>query len=204
MAKRKRLTPHQWDALREEYEQGATMAALAAKYGVTANTIGSRFRRKGLSARPRGPQQGAKLSRQQWAILRGEYEQGATIADCAAKFGAGEHAIRCYFRRHGLWVRLPAQGTKLTPEQWQQAAKDYQAGVAIWRLAKQHGVSKGLISLGLRRRGTKLRPPPYPAKHPQPTAWPERKADTITYDHDDEPRRREAAFLAQQLYGGGG
>jgi predicted DNA binding protein len=49
-----KLTDDQVAAVANEYQQGATGAQLAEKYGVSTNTVFNALRRAGVEIRPRG------------------------------------------------------------------------------------------------------------------------------------------------------
>lgn len=83
--------------VREKYEAGATMKALAAEYGCTVQTIGNAIRRVGGRNRPGG--RPSNWTPERTAKLVSEYKAGASIETLAAKYRITTGAMRQKLRR---------------------------------------------------------------------------------------------------------
>jgi len=131
-----------------EYASGLTMAQIAARYGVSRETISTRLHAAGVAgrhpARPIPVGEAAAL-----------YRQGATLTGLAAKYMVSAKTIK---------RRLTSVGVPLRPRGGQravipvpEAARLYASGQTLRQLAGRYQVSEQVISSRLAAAGTPLR-----------------------------------------------
>ena len=131
-----------------EYADGLTMAQIAARYGVSRETISTRLRAAGVAGRhPAKP------------VPEGEavalYQQGATLTDLAARYEVSVKTIKRRLTSAGVLVR-PRGGTRI-PIPVPEAARLYASGQTLRQLAGRYQVSEQVISSRLAEAGTPLR-----------------------------------------------
>jgi uncharacterized protein (DUF433 family) len=134
------------------YAAGLTMAAIAARYGVSADTISARLHAAGVTIR-RAPRPGGKSAWAQEAATR--YQQGATVAELASAYAVSASTV--YRTLSAAGVTMRRSGPARTPIPVEEAARLYAAGQTLRQLADRYGVGERIISDRLTEAGTPLR-----------------------------------------------
>jgi transposase len=134
--------------LADLYTSGQTMAQIAARYGVSRETISTRLHAAGVAGRhPAKP------------VLTGEaaalYQQGASINGLAARYTVSAATMRRHLASVGVSIRPPGGQRARIPVQ--EAARLYTAGQTLRQLARRYQVSEQVISSRLTEAGTPLR-----------------------------------------------
>lgn len=89
--------------LRREYEAGATLEALAGKYGSFLNTIADRLRLAGTAIRPAGVRKGTivrdgtgsrKLPMAMLPVVLAAFDRGEALAAIGARHGITRERVR--------------------------------------------------------------------------------------------------------------
>lgn len=157
------------EALKAEYEAGATASELGRKYGVSHTTMLSRLRGAGTKMRPGvsgnvAGSLGGKSARREatnaklpdLATLRAEYEAGASTVTLGKKYGVGATTISVKVREAGGEMRVPGGNAKklrlassgdLMHDEAKRLlmAADYNAGMTMREVGLKHGVSDGHV-----------------------------------------------------------
>ncbi|MFF9280325.1 helix-turn-helix domain-containing protein [Streptomyces griseosporeus] len=164
----KAVTPQ---ALREQYESGATVQELAAASGLSYGTVLNRLRSAGTVMRTswqtRRMRQDPQARRRLATQLRALYEQhGATLAELAAAASVTKRAARHLLIEAGGTPRTAQETLRLRVAQ--RAAERhrlalslrerYEAGASVPELATDCGYSKATVYRLLRQAGTRMRP----------------------------------------------
>lgn len=95
------------------------------------------------------------------ADLVAAYQAGATLKDLSTQFQIARTTIMAHLNRAGTPRRRPILG----PEQVEQAARLYDEGCSLARLADRFHVEAGTVGSALRKAGVSIRPRrgwPYP------------------------------------------
>jgi DNA-directed RNA polymerase specialized sigma24 family protein len=97
----RRLTATEVVELVREYESGADMTELAARWGVHRTTVASHLRRAGAELRRQG------LSAEQVAVAIRLYEGGQSCERLADRFRCDDETVRLALRQAGVTMRSP-------------------------------------------------------------------------------------------------
>ncbi|MEW2557531.1 helix-turn-helix domain-containing protein [Streptomyces griseorubiginosus] len=158
-------------ALRQQYESGATVEELVAASGLSYGTVLNRLHDAGTEMRTswqtrrmrRDPQARQRLA----AHLRTLYEQhGATLTELAAAAGETRRAARRLLIEAGGTVRTTQQtlrmrATKRAAERQRLALSlraRYEACATVPELAQEHSYSVATVYRLLHQAGTRMRP----------------------------------------------
>jgi DNA-binding CsgD family transcriptional regulator len=134
--------------LADLYASGLTMTQIAARYGVSRETISTRLHSAGVaSRRPAKPVPVGEA-----AAL---YQQGASIKGLAAKYAVSATTMRRYLASIGVSIRPVGGQRAQIPVQ--EAARLYTAGQTLRQLARRYRVSEQVVSSRLAEAGTPLR-----------------------------------------------
>jgi uncharacterized protein (DUF433 family) len=130
------------------YADGLSMAQIAARYGVSRETISTRLHAAGVARR----QPAKPIPTGEAATL---YQQDASLKILAARYAVSATTIRRRLASVGVAVRRP--GGQRSPIPVQQAAGLYAAGQTVRQLADRYQVSERVIRDRLAEAGTRLR-----------------------------------------------
>ncbi|WP_239015133.1 helix-turn-helix domain containing protein [Streptomyces sp. CdTB01] len=164
----KAVTPQ---ALREQYESGATVDELVAASGLSYGTVLNRLHDAGTVMRSswqtRRMRQDPQARRRLAARLRTLYEQhGATLTELAAAAGETRRAARRLLIEGGGTVRTTQQTLRMrsaarAAERRKLAVSlraRYEAGATVPELAREHSYSVATVYRLLHQAGTRMRP----------------------------------------------
>ncbi|WP_439812351.1 helix-turn-helix domain-containing protein [Streptomyces sp. P9-2] len=164
----KAVTP---EALRAQYESGATVQELVAASGLSYGTVLNRLRSAGTVMRTswqtRRMRQDPQARRRLATQLRALYEQhGATLAELAAAASMTQRAARRLLIEAGGTPRttqetLRMRAAKRAAERHRLAVslrERYEAGATVPELATDCGYSAATVYRLLRQAGTRMRP----------------------------------------------
>jgi uncharacterized protein (DUF433 family) len=135
------------------YGSGVTMAAIAARYGVSRTTVSARLRGAGVTPRRVAPRPRATPVPVSEAAAR--YRQGATLTGLAAAYQVTGRTLRRELVAAGVSIRPPG-GTRI-PLPVDEAAQLYAAGQTLRQLAERYGVCETVIYTRLTETGVPLR-----------------------------------------------
>jgi uncharacterized protein (DUF433 family) len=138
--------------LAQLYASGLTMAAIAARYGVSRTTISARLRAAGITPRraPRPPTTPIPVPE-----AAAQYRQGATLTGLAAAYHVTGRTLRRQLVAAGVTIRPPG-GTRI-PIPVAEAAQLYAGGQTMAQLAARYGVCETVIYDRLTEAGVPLR-----------------------------------------------
>lgn len=164
----KAVTPQ---ALREQYESGATVAELVAASGLSYGTVLNRLHDAGTVMRTswqtRRMRQNPQARRRLAAHLRTLYEQhGATLTELATAAGETRRGVRRLLIEAGGTVRTTQETLRMraaarAAERHKLAASlrvRYEAGATVPDLAREHSYSVATVYRLLHQAGTRMRP----------------------------------------------
>jgi uncharacterized protein (DUF433 family) len=135
------------------YASGLTMAAIAARYGVSRKTVSARLRRAGVTPRRVTPQPRTTPIPVPEAAAR--YRQGATLTGLARTYRVTGRTLRRELVAAGVAIRPPG-GTRI-PIPVDEAAGLYVSGQTMRQLAQRYGVCETVIYDRLTEAGVPLR-----------------------------------------------
>ncbi|WP_246460691.1 helix-turn-helix domain-containing protein [Streptomyces himalayensis] len=167
-AEGQRVTP---EALRKQYESGATVDELVTASGLSYGTVLNRLRDAGTAMRTswqtRRMRQNPQARRHLAARLRTLYEQhGATLTELAAAAGETRRGARRLLIEAGGTVRTTQQTLRMRAatravERHKLALSlraRYEAGATVPELATEHSYSVATVYRLLHQAGTRMRP----------------------------------------------
>jgi DNA-binding CsgD family transcriptional regulator len=134
--------------LADLYAGGLTMTQIAARYGVSRETISTRLRAAGVAC----PRPAEQVPAGEAAAL---YEQGASLKWLATRYTVSAETIRRHLASVGVSIR-PRGGLRAAIPV-QEAARLYTAGQTLRQLARRYQVSEQVVSKRLADAGTPLR-----------------------------------------------
>jgi hypothetical protein len=157
-------------ALREQYESGATVDELVAASGLSYGTVINRLRETGTVMRTSWQTRrlrDGQARRNLAARLRRLYEQeGATLAELAVAGSVTRRAARLLLIEAGGTPRTTRETLRMrtaaqAPQRKKLAASlrtRYEAGATVPQLAQECSYSVGTVYRLLREAGTRMRP----------------------------------------------
>lgn len=92
----------------QAYEGGEAPASIAARLGVTGQTIRNRLYEAGVEMRPGGPPVDLPMAR-----VAAEYERGDSLPVLGRRYGIHGETIRRRLLRHGVKLRTPEEGLRV-------------------------------------------------------------------------------------------
>ena len=101
----RKLLPEEAQELVELYRAGASIEALAKRYGMHPQTVGRHLKRQGVAKRPL-----RKLSPEQVEQAAGLYGDAWSTTELARKFNVSQPTIRAALLRAGVTLRNLAEG----------------------------------------------------------------------------------------------
>jgi len=85
------------------------------------------------------------------------YEAGQTLRELSAQSGLAKSTVLEHLRQRGVELRDKSP-RKLTDEQIEEAARRYQAGESLTKLAPEFGVRRHTLAEALKRAGHEITP----------------------------------------------
>jgi uncharacterized protein (DUF433 family) len=139
--------------LAQLYASGLTMAAIAARYGVSRTTISARLRAAGITPRRAAPR--PRSTPIPVSEAAAQYRQGATLTGLAAAYHVTGRTLRRQLVAAGVTIRPPG-GVRI-PIPVAEAARLYAGGQTMAQLAARYGVCETVIYGRLTEAGVPLR-----------------------------------------------
>ena len=151
-----RLSADTIAAILLDYEAGVRGSALAQKYGLRKSTLRDLVTRHGL--KPDNGVPGAALSQDEIAQAVRLYESGMSIKAVAEQLGRAHGSIHKHLVQSGANMHPRTRRLKLTPEQIDQAVRDYDAGQSLVQISSGLPVGPEAVRRALQARGVVMRP----------------------------------------------
>jgi len=156
-ARPRKLAEAQEKALTDAYRAGATVPALAARYGIGETLVRWVVRRRG-ARKHREPSRRARMTDALSRQVVERYGAGENARAIAAALGVSKTAVYGVLHREGVPVRPTGRTPTLSAGQDAELAARYEAGETEQQLAAVIGVSRGVVARALDRRQVPKRP----------------------------------------------
>jgi transposase-like protein len=145
------------DEVAAEYLEGASVTALAARFGVSASTICRVLDRAGVPRRSRGKRVSGVPGRED--EVADAYLAGATVQEIADRFRCSTKPIHDALTRAGITRRPPGRRRRQLDDDAGRIAAAYETGATLAELGQAHGVSAKVIADVLEQQGVSRRQP---------------------------------------------
>jgi transposase-like protein len=134
------------------YEDGATVAQIAARYSIAKNTV-----RKGLCAAgvETQPMRRRREIADQAEGIVDDYRDGRSIKQLAGKRAISERSVVKYLRAAGVPIRQRGRYSQLTDDQARHAVRLRKQGLSHQAIARRFGVTRFVVARALARRASR-------------------------------------------------
>jgi len=163
MSRKSAFTEEQQVKICEEYIAGATLTALADKYGTSDNPIRTVLKNHNIKRTDSVRQKRWKISLEQRKLIAEKYQAGETAQSLAIQYKVTDPTIKAILLDLGIEVRsVSVASGGLTPEQKLQVKDLYSKGKTIKDIAGIFDMAQVTISSYLGEYGIDIRPGGFP------------------------------------------